>query len=390
MPRVPAEAELAEGLLAGGAKVASVASRPTTPDPEGLSQVEANTFDARESDSIDEEGQQQPEELKIDDGGEWEWSDHLQVLFFVLLGAVSFGISLWPGLEAYKASCTAGDGSADDVPASAEVSLTRAWIDSLLGASTLMVRFGAIPLAFVQMLLLSLAGYPDASLAQTVLAPRQAALLSDAAEHARKQDDWRKVPKAAAWQAIVNDDSKVPERPSTWNAARNKLSVRQAVWSSGTKLLLWHWTQPLSYFAVFGAYFFSLSPNQQRFGTVVAVREGVYMVCTLLALCFNPAYLLMELDSVWKPASDEAVGATRRTLSMINVPVLKQWALYFLAPHHYVTVCLYRVATTKKEIVGGIPCVKIGEDTFLLSCVSSSEVFSSSATWRARVPCSCS
>jgi hypothetical protein len=248
MPRVPAEAELAEGLLAGGAKVASVASRPTTPDPEGLSQVEANTFDARESDSIDEEGQQQPEELKIGDGGEWEWSDHLQVLFFVLLGAVSFGISLWPGLEAYKASCTAGDGSADDVPASAEVSLTRAWIDSLLGASTLMVRFGAIPLAFMQMLLLSLAGYPDASLAQTVLAPRQAALLSDAAEHARKQDDWGKVPKAAAWQAIVNDDSKVPERPSTWNAARNKLSVRQAVWSSGMKLLLWHWTQPLSYF----------------------------------------------------------------------------------------------------------------------------------------------
>ncbi len=352
MPR----AEEAEGLLAGGAEVASTASRPTTPDPEGVSQVEAGTFDAEESDtSIDEEGQQQPEEreeLKSDDGGEWEWWDRLQVLFFVVLGGGSFGISLWPGVEAYRASCTAGDGSADDVPASAEVMLTRAWIDSLLGASTLMVRFGAIPLAFVQWLLLRLVGYPDASLPQTVLAPRQAALLSDAAVQARKHPDWGKVPKAAAWQAIVNVD-RSDERPSTWNAARNKLSVRQAVWASGTKLLLWHWTQPLSYFAVFGAYFFSLSPNQKLFGTVVAVREGVYMVCTLLALYINPAYLLMELDSVWKPRSDEAVGAARCTLSMIDRAVLKQRAVYFLAPHHYVTVCLYRGATAKKELPGG-------------------------------------
>ena len=61
MPR--AEAELAESLLAGAVEVASAASRPTTPDPEGVSQVEAGTFDAEERNtSIDEEGQQQLEE----------------------------------------------------------------------------------------------------------------------------------------------------------------------------------------------------------------------------------------------------------------------------------------------------------------------------------------
>eukprot|EP01043_Picozoa_sp_COSAG02_P077804 COSAG02_NODE_17215_length_1020_cov_14.110749_1_plen_195_part_10 len=176
---------------------------------------------------------------------QWERYDRLQLLFFVLLGAVGFGISLWPGLEAHRASCSASDGSANDVPSS-----TRAWIDSLLGTSTLMVRFGAIPLALVQTLLLSLVGYPDASLPQTVLEPRKAALLSEAVEKARKDPAWATVPKAAAWQAIVNDDeSPDPKSPSTWEVARGKLTVRQAVWSSGTKLLLWHWIQPLSYFA---------------------------------------------------------------------------------------------------------------------------------------------
>jgi hypothetical protein len=145
--------------------------------------------------------------------------------------------------------------------------------------------------------------------------------------------------------------------PPTWTAARQALglSVRQVVWSSGTKLLLWHWSQPLSYFAVFGAYFCSLPvdddfTHDQRFlGTWVAVREVMYVLSTLLALWLNPAYLLMELGSVWKeeePAEAAGGGCCRcgRWLRSVDPAALKQLVLYFLAPHHYVTLCLMRWA----------------------------------------------
>ena len=37
---------------------------------------------------------------------------------------------------------------------------------------------------------------------------------------------------------------------------------------------------------------------------IVAVREAIYVLSTLLALWLNPAYLLLELDPLRKPAAE--------------------------------------------------------------------------------------
>ena len=61
------------------------------------------------------------------------------------------------------------------------------------------------------------------------------------------------------------------------------------------------------------------------------------MFFTLVALWFNPAYLLLELDSVLKPGH-----CTCSWWERLDWGVLQQWVLYLLAPHHYVTMCLMR------------------------------------------------
>ena len=169
----------------------------------------------------------------------------------------------------------------------------------------------------------------------------------------------RAVPAAARWEAIVAGDG----APSAWTAARKvlSLSVRQAVWSSGTKLLLWHWSQPLSNFAVFGVYFCALpvDDGQREFGTNVAAREVAYMVTTQLALWLNPAYLLMELGSVWKEdleaaeAAGGGCGRCARWLRSVDSQALQQRAVYLLAPHHYITACLMRRAESTPRRGGG-------------------------------------
>eukprot|EP01043_Picozoa_sp_COSAG02_P090107 COSAG02_NODE_27005_length_619_cov_0.794231_1_plen_147_part_01 len=124
--------------------------------------------------------------------------------------------------------------------------------------------------------------------------------------------------------------------------------MRQAVWSCGNKLLLWHWSQPLAYLAVFGAYYCSLDGiaafgfTARGLGIVVAFRQASYLVYTILALWLNPAFLLLELESVLQPVEDiEAL--------------LQHWALYLLAPNHYVTMCVWRSATARwGKIVGGV------------------------------------
>jgi hypothetical protein len=151
------------------------------------------------------------------------------------------------------------------------------------------------------------------------------------------------------------------DHPPTWTEARIALglSVRQAVWSSGAKLLIWHWSQPLSYFAVFGTYYCSLvgdthdhHTNQRSLGTLVAIREALYIVSTLLALWLNPAYLLLELESVLRPADEAKDGRCCLVLRRLNGVALKRWALYLLAPHHYVMMCLSRWAKTQRGAQG--------------------------------------
>ena len=94
------------------------------------------------------------------------------------------------------------------------------------------------------------------------------------------------------------------------------------------KLVLWPWSQPLAYLWVFvGVYFCELDSMQRSLGTLVAVREIVYMLTTIVAAIFCPAYLLLDVGTVWNEAETRLQRGTRI-------------AAYILTPHNYVALCL--------------------------------------------------
>ena len=191
-------------------------------------------------------------------------------------------------------------------------------LETLLGAAAILTRFGGLALIYLLGKLLECVGYGGAGLAKSVLTPQQAGVVAAAVARAKREAaaEAAAVPEAAGWDAIAYWTTTYGDgAPSTWTEAREALglSVRQAVWSCGSKLLLWHWAQPLSYFAVLGVYYCALAddgderPDSQRtLGLYVAGREVLYVLSTLLALWLNPAYLLLELNPVLKPAAEGA------------------------------------------------------------------------------------
>ena len=108
-------------------------------------------------------------------------------------------------------------------------------------------------------------------------------------------------------------------------------------------MLIWHLMMPLSYFAVFGAYFCSLPDADSAVAAIiVAAREAIYVVNTLVALRVNPSFLLLELDSVVRPV--EVGEGSCSWWRRVDGVALRRWTLYLLAPHHYVSLCLMRSA----------------------------------------------
>ena len=191
----------------------------------------------------------------------------------------------------------------------------------------------------------------------------------------------------ASWDAIVAEDG---ENQATWEEARNALglTVHQARWVSRCKLLLWHWSQPVAYVSIFLVYFCELEKMQQIFGTLVAVRELLYWVLTMISYGTGcPAFVLLELGSIWQTEKVEiskrgnnlvgqhvltdgrrsgkiigvgAVGTYRvwyeadgweeevteadvvRTAVVwrLDKSELYRWIVYIFAPHYFVTLCL--------------------------------------------------
>ena len=77
---------------------------------------------------------------------------------------------------------------------------------------------------------------------------------------------------AAGWGALASD--RTP--PAAWAAARRALGLsrRQAVAVAATKLLLWHWSQPVAYLWVFlGLYFCELDDTQQMLGSLIETTQ---------------------------------------------------------------------------------------------------------------------
>lgn len=133
----------------------------------------------------------------------------------------------------------------------------------------------------------------------------------------------------AGWLAMVGGDGAPAQ--ATWAQARlaRALTQRQALGSAAAKLVLWHWSQPFAYLWLldsFRCYVAELGPTQQYLSALVAAREVLYLVSTLLALVACPSFLLLDLKTVW----NEATRPQRIT----------RLAMYLLCPHNYVAMCL--------------------------------------------------
>lgn len=133
----------------------------------------------------------------------------------------------------------------------------------------------------------------------------------------------------AGWLAIVQGDS-------SWAHARQArgMSQGQALRSAAQTLLLWHWSQPVAYMLVLEAYKcyhgFVDAGGVGYLGVLallVAAREALYVLSTLVALLCCPSFLLLDPAEAWR----EADGFVQKMLRL---------AAYVIAPHNYVMLCL--------------------------------------------------
>jgi hypothetical protein len=91
-------------------------------------------------------------------------------------------------------------------------------------------------------------------------------------------------------------------RNFTWSAAAKARGLNKcaAYFISTVVLVCWHWLQPLLYWLCLYLYWDLLDGTQQWLGCVVAGREGVYWLLTVIGCFHNPAYLLIDVMATWK------------------------------------------------------------------------------------------
>jgi hypothetical protein len=100
-------------------------------------------------------------------------------------------------------------------------------------------------------------------------------------------------------QSVHKDDD------SPWQ--RFATNIRVAGWSKRVayslavfRLIFWHWLQPALYWLILYSYWDTLQGQgddnlQLRLALAVGVREAAYFPITLLALVYNPSFLLIDL-----------------------------------------------------------------------------------------------
>lgn len=94
------------------------------------------------------------------------------------------------------------------------------------------------------------------------------------------------------------------------------------------RLVFWHWFQPIFYCWALYSYSEQIDRLQIVFGLVVAAREILYFLQTLLALYFIPVFLLVNIGSTYICKE-----------SMMRFVI--QTTMYVLAPEKFVSVHLY-------------------------------------------------
>lgn len=99
----------------------------------------------------------------------------------------------------------------------------------------------------------------------------------------------------------------------SWEKARRALgwSHRAAVTVAAIRLLAWHWLQPAFYWATLYTYRDEIDSDQLILGLIVAGREAVYWVLTIVAAFRNPVYLIVDLRASLK----NSLGGDRSTAS---------------------------------------------------------------------------
>jgi hypothetical protein len=153
---------------------------------------------------------------------------------------------------------------------------------------------------------------------------------------------------------------------SPWQ--RFATNIRVAGWSkrvayslAAFRLFFWHWLQPALYWLILYSYWDTLQGQgddnlQLRLALAVGVREAIYFPITLLALVYNPSFLLIDLtfrhDRVLQ--MDAVANET-----MMNSAI---WMSYGLTPEKLV---LTMALTHLLKDAGGIDCLGMGDGAVL-------------------------
>ena len=152
---------------------------------------------------------------------------------------------------------------------------------------------------------------------------------------------------------VAEQEAEHPQRhaQSTWAEARQDrgLTERQAMSSSVTKLVMWHWIQPVPYLFVFWVFQGGLEQNQQIVGSIVAVREILYLGATLLACASCPSFLLLDPFTLW----NEAASRADRWVRLLA---------YVLTPHNYVVLCLANRFRSRARLFVMVGAVQVVAD----------------------------
>ena len=187
----------------------------------------------------------------------------------------------------------------------------------MIGGAAIIVRFGYIFVAYALTVLQTLCGYRGASLAQTVMAPREAARAVAASAALQVEP----TPDAARWDAIAGEawpDTffnrnayageggglrgalSINMTPATWTDVTGALGLtrRQSIWSAASILLVWHLVQPLGYLLALPFYYCDLNLDtsisdilpltQSDLAVAIAVREIIYIVLCIVSTWWCP------------------------------------------------------------------------------------------------------
>eukprot|EP01043_Picozoa_sp_COSAG02_P031966 COSAG02_NODE_2113_length_9800_cov_53.566643_8_plen_808_part_00 len=115
-------------------------------------------------------------------------------------------------------------------------------------------------------------------------------------------EEWRRP---RVWQQLelqppgvsMHDIIRFHRWPQLWDIAveLSDLSEQEARQLAVLRFFMWHVAQPVAYFVVLLVSFDDLNSTQRKFGMVVAAREGVYLLMTVVCAVISPAFLLVDV-----------------------------------------------------------------------------------------------